>query len=80
MSELDYVKGSRAAYRSMLQHCLRELGYEKATGHEWILEREAAIASLRSLCEDLGDNDWPENLHLSDIIEKHVAPHIERNL
>lgn len=32
-----------------------------------------ARRQLRIECGDLGDNDWPDNLHLSDVIEKHLA-------
>lgn len=28
---------------------------------------------LRSECADLGDNNWPDNLHLGDVIEKHLC-------
>lgn len=37
-----------------------------------ISERQAAIQALRELCEDHGDNDWPDDLHLADIINKHL--------
>lgn len=36
-------------------------------------ERVAAIATLRIECAEYDDNDWPDNLHLADIIEKHLA-------
>lgn len=77
MSEKDYESGNRAALTSMLRHCLRELGYEgdEAERSKWILERESAIATLRHVCAEIGDNDWPDDLHLSDIIEKHLARH-----
>lgn len=53
------------------------LGYENVTEQAWIAEREAAIAALRRLCAAHGDNDWPESLHLADIIEKHLGRHLE---
>jgi len=28
---------------------------------------------LRIECGELGDNDWPDDLHLGDVIEKHLA-------
>lgn len=27
---------------------------------------------LRQVCDEFGDNDWPDNLHLADVIEKHL--------
>jgi len=41
-----------------------------------VTERAGAIAALRSLCERFGDNDWPDELELSDIIEKHLARYL----
>jgi hypothetical protein len=29
--------------------------------------------TLRLECAEYDDNDWPDNLHLSDVIEKHLA-------
>lgn len=40
-------------------------------------EREDVIKPLRDLCERHGDNDWPEELHLRDIIEKHLTDYFE---
>lgn len=79
MNEADYLKGNRAAWSAMLDECLRRLGYEDPESQKtaWISEREAAIAQLRMVCEDHGDNDWDESLHLEDIIEKHLYKHLE---
>lgn len=79
MNEDDYVRGERMAWSLMLQQCLMHLGYKSEEGSMagWILEREAAIRALRDVCERHGDNDWPEDLHLGDIIEKHLTRHLE---
>jgi hypothetical protein len=37
-----------------------------------MVERSEAIATCRRICEAHGDNDWPDDLHLSDIIENHL--------
>lgn len=47
-----------------------------AAGAAWILEREATVAQLRQVCDDFGDNEWPDGLHLADVIEKHLARHL----
>ena len=39
-------------------------------------ERRAAIAALREICEDFGDNDWSDDTPLVDIIRQHLAPHL----
>lgn len=79
MNEVDYQRGQRSVLTSILADCVRRLGYETpvAQSTNWISEREEAIAMLRSVCEDHGDNDWDEKLHLADIIEKHLYKHLE---
>ncbi len=39
-------------------------------------ERGAAVKMLRQLCADFGDNDWPDDLHLADVIDKHLGDHL----
>lgn len=36
-------------------------------------ERAAAIAYLRRLCERYGDNEWPDDLPLAEILEHHLG-------
>jgi len=36
-------------------------------------ERAETILFLRELCEEFGDNEWKDDLHLKDILEKHLA-------
>lgn len=42
-------------------------------------EREDVIKFLRGVAqrEVLGDNDWPDNLHLRDILGKHFFDYLE---
>lgn len=76
--EARYEAGSRMAWLHMLGAVIRGLGRDPP---EWsaarlIAERELAIITLRSLCVEFGDNDWSDDLNLSDIIEKHLMRHI----
>lgn len=76
--EVVYLQGMRSVYREILSSCIQGLGMEDpaARGSAWILERERAIAMLREVCRDFGDNDWDEGLDLGDVIEKHLARHL----
>lgn len=76
MSEHDYINGQRQVWTELLSQAVRALGYENTREQAWIAEREAAIAMLRTICEAHGDNDWPDDLHLADIIEKHLGRHL----
>src|SRR2546423_657496 len=40
-------------------------------------EREDVVKLLRDACEEHGDNDWPDNLHLTDVIEKHLLDYFK---
>jgi hypothetical protein len=44
----------------------------------WKIERADIVRQLRIICADYGDNDWPDNLHLGDAIEKHLARYLEK--
>lgn len=77
IDEKSYEAGSRMAWRIILATACRELGYDdiEAAKASWIAEREAAVAALRRVCDQFGDNNWADNLHLADIIEKHLHTH-----
>jgi hypothetical protein len=70
--EKGYEEGRRSAYRFMLRQCLSALGYESVDPSAWVLEREETVAKLREICEDHGDNEWENDLHLADVIDKHL--------
>lgn len=76
MSEMDYSNGRNMALVGMLNHCLRELGDAAPDGARLLAERAQAVVVLRKLCEEFGDNDWPEDLFLPDVIEKHLRPYL----
>jgi len=77
-SEQSYTRGRRMAYLSMLTECLKGLGInDPAAEHlKWVHERELTVSYLRELCGEYGDNDWPENLALCDVLRKHLEPYL----
>ena len=78
MSEQDYENGNRAAWLTMLSLCLRHLGIDdvEAKKAAWVSEREQTVAALRRVCGQFGDNGWDVNLHLADVVEKHLEKHL----
>jgi hypothetical protein len=76
--EQAYNDGIRQAAVMMMGEILSMIGRQPAT-EALILERERAqvVNILRQVCEEHGDNDWPDNLNLSDVIEKHLWRHLE---
>lgn len=74
-----YERGKRAALLGMLRHVLSELGYEsvEARAARWVIERERIVATLRDTCDEYGDNDWPADMGLDDVIEKHLRRHLD---
>lgn len=76
--ELAYQAGSRRAWLAILGEALRGLGYKQSEldAERLALERSEAIAKLREICAAHGDNDWPESLHLADILERHLADYL----
>lgn len=72
--EQVYLRGRRRAWTEVISLALRELGHDEATsGAAALREREYAVSALRELCEEFGDNDWPDRLWLPDVIEKHLG-------
>ncbi len=76
--ERAYVQGSKAAYRAIMQQAMTGLGADATTAQEYTIERSQALAALRQVCADHGDNDWQDDLHLADIIDKHLGQHLDR--
>lgn len=77
-TEAAFERGNRAAWVAMLGVCIGKLGYSDAEAKHvaWIKEREEAVAMLRRVCEEHGDNKWPDDLHLADVIDKHLSVHL----
>ena len=75
--EIAYEQGTRRAWLMMLGACLKGLGENASPEAAWMSERQEAIASLRRICATCGDNDWPPDLHLADILDKHLGRYIE---
>lgn len=83
--ERAYVLGGRAAVRNILNQCIQALGTNAEEDKDkriaqLVSEREEALSVLRRLCDVFGDNDWPHDLHLADIIDKHLGRHLHDSL
>lgn len=79
--EISFLNGKRRALISLLAYVLHELGTESPeTGNaRWLLERTETVSKLREICAAHGDNDWPDELHLADVLERHLLDHLESN-
>lgn len=73
--EASYTRGANAAWRRILSEAVSQLGGE-GDAVRWRIERSAVVEALRELCERHGDNDWPDTLHLADVIRKHLHSHL----
>ena len=81
--EAAFVQGEHAAFRQVLGVALRGIGRD-APGDAGLVarlaalekERSEAIGVLRRLCKEHGSTDWNDNLHLADIIDKHLGRHL----
>lgn len=80
--ERAYVDGMTSVYRELLGVALRGLHREPMpetleSAQKRIAQLETHLTdvrgTLRRLCADYGDNDWDDDLHLSDVLEKHLV-------
>lgn len=71
--------GSRRNLLLILEEVLQFLGYDspEARAVAWVQEREEAVARLREICAVYGDNDWPDDANLGDVVEKHLRHHLD---
>lgn len=73
-----FEEGCRHALMSMAGHLISELnasGGPRTVASLTLAahrERLELVSVLRRLCAKLGDNDWPDDLYLPDVIEKHL--------
>lgn len=74
--EPHWIEGNKAAYRAIFSECSRHLPDIKDEARR-LSERAETIALLRQVCGEHGDNEWDDNLHLADIIAKHLWNHLE---
>lgn len=77
MSAKGYEAGRQSAYLDLLRLCMRELPGRDMNRKQLLIERAATVAALREVCAAFGDNDWPDNLYLPDVLEKHLVRHLE---
>lgn len=75
--ERGYIAGTRAVWHRLLGMAIGEIGEPGKTAEKYALEREEAVGRLREICAEYGDNDWPDDLHLADVIEKHLGRHLD---
>jgi len=75
--ERKWEEGNRAAWRSLLSMAMRHLEPQDRDKAQLVAELEDVRTHLRRLCEEYGDNDWDDDLHLGDVIDKHLAPYLD---
>ena len=76
--ERGYIEGSRRAFINQLSACLRGF-YEEGDALDplvklarYEVERQEVLSVLRQAAErGWGDSDWPDDLYLPDVLDKH---------
>ena len=72
--EESYQWGQKQLLIFQMREIIRQLGYPaESTVGVFIIEREEALIALRQKCQDAGKpSNFPEDLHLADIIQKYL--------
>lgn len=80
--EQIYLQGNQQAWLHIVQEALKHLcpttqkEITKIMYINAVKERTETILGLRRVCEDFGDNDWEDELYLTDIIDKHLGKYL----
>jgi hypothetical protein len=81
--ERFYERGMQGGYRELLGIVLRGLLVSDPDGEtadvavaRLAIRETTTREALRSICEEFGDNDWPDDLSFADVLEKHLARHL----
>ena len=74
VQEAYYELGQKQLLVSQMREIIRQLGYPaESTVGVFIIEREEALIALRQKCQDAGKpSNFPDDLHLADIIQKYL--------
>ena len=72
--EEAYQNGRSALAVSLVKELKRDLPAPAPDSRS--IERFETVLALRRICGEFGDNDWPDTLHLVDVIEKHLERHL----
>ena len=74
MQEAYYELGQKQLLVSQMREIIKQLGYPaESTVGVFIIEREEALIALRQKCQDAGKpSNFPDDLHLADIIQKYL--------
>ncbi len=74
-----WTAGRKSMAASILQCCYHELDPNDKEKSVLLAERNQAVVILREVCGEYGDNDWPDELYLPDVIEKHLFRNLNDN-
>lgn len=77
--EESYMRGRKEMAMSVVRGLMPdlELDGDAATCASLSIQIVDAKSMLRNICDDHGDNDWQDDLHLVDILGKHLHDHLE---
>lgn len=84
--ERGYIEGRRFTLVKVLTQALIDLKEFGSPADDPLIklavlvkERQETVSKLREVCEEFGDNDWPETLWLPDVIECHLFRTLQQN-
>lgn len=75
--ERAYIQGRSSLAASLIGQLGLELPETLREYHRLVTQHAATVNALRDICREFGDNDWPDDLYLPDVIVKHLRNHLE---
>lgn len=71
------VTGQEEVAKSLLSFLAAYLPAGDLAGVTLAAEMSDARRVVRDLCEEFGDTDWDESLHLADVIDRHLGRYLK---
>lgn len=76
--EIARQTGRKSAMRDVLRVVWEGMNADEKELAALVAERQEAVVKLRDVCAEFGSNDWPDDLHLADVIDKYLGRYLRR--
>lgn len=71
--ERGHQQGETSAWTEIALIAINKLHVDDKAYAGLVVWKSQTIAALRRLCDEFGDNEWPDTLHPADVLKNHLG-------